>query len=206
MNHQWSVLTLAISPLNYRSFCVQRVMNLNNQNALYRHGMTPVFRLSGNPTWTRLKQKVKFEVGENKVRDARHGTPSRASAFCRSGNARLNDELFLTQGATIQWRNAYGRYEITAVIQFSPRRTLAPAAINSSNAGGRPALTVAVSISIHTRLGGSFVCLLFSLQLRRLQQGSWTLWRPGKCTGAERFLARLEQVEGKRNNLRNVVV
>lgn len=37
-------------------------MNLNNQNALYKHGMTPVFRLSGNPLWTRLKQKVTFEV------------------------------------------------------------------------------------------------------------------------------------------------
>ncbi|CAM9108280.1 unnamed protein product, partial [Laminaria digitata] len=38
-----------------------RLMNLNNQNALYKHGMTPVFRLSGNPLWTRLKQKVTFE-------------------------------------------------------------------------------------------------------------------------------------------------
>eukprot|EP00903_Cladosiphon_okamuranus_P005485 g5469.t1 len=36
-------------------------MNLNNQNALYKHGMTPVFRLSGNPNWACLKQKVAFE-------------------------------------------------------------------------------------------------------------------------------------------------
>lgn len=41
----------------------QRLMNLNNQNALYKYGMTPVFRLSGNALWSRLKQKVTFEVG-----------------------------------------------------------------------------------------------------------------------------------------------
>ena len=40
-------------------------MNLNNQNALYKHGMTPVFRLSGNPLWTRLKQKVTFQVQQD---------------------------------------------------------------------------------------------------------------------------------------------
>lgn len=40
----------------------QRIMNLNNQNALYKHGMTPVFRMSGNPNWARLKQKAIFEV------------------------------------------------------------------------------------------------------------------------------------------------
>ncbi|CAM9747368.1 unnamed protein product [Ectocarpus sp. 12 AP-2014] len=38
-----------------------RIMNLNNQNALYKHGMTPVFRMSGNPNWARLKQKAIFE-------------------------------------------------------------------------------------------------------------------------------------------------
>lgn len=37
-------------------------MNLNNQNTLYKHGMTPVFRYASNELWTRLKQKVTFEV------------------------------------------------------------------------------------------------------------------------------------------------
>lgn len=37
-------------------------MNLNNQNALYKHGMTPVFRMAGDPNWARLKQKATFEV------------------------------------------------------------------------------------------------------------------------------------------------
>lgn len=45
-------------------------MNLNNQNALYKHGMTPVFRVKGNPAWARLKQKVTFEVSATVLFDA----------------------------------------------------------------------------------------------------------------------------------------
>ncbi|CAM9332113.1 unnamed protein product [Sphacelaria rigidula] len=36
-------------------------MNMNNQATLYKHGMTPVFRLAGNPHWARLKQRISFE-------------------------------------------------------------------------------------------------------------------------------------------------
>lgn len=60
-SHEWPILPALFLALE-RSTCAQRIMNLNNQNALYKHGMTPVFRLSGNPNWARLKQKVTFEV------------------------------------------------------------------------------------------------------------------------------------------------
>lgn len=59
MSHS-SAAYRAGSPFRARPF--QRINNLNNQNALYKHGMTPVFRLSGNPNWARLKQKVMLEV------------------------------------------------------------------------------------------------------------------------------------------------
>lgn len=64
-------------------------MNLNNQNALYKHGMTPVFRLSGNASWARLKQKVTFEVWTHvpnvplgaRLRDGAPCQPKRARPF-----------------------------------------------------------------------------------------------------------------------------
>ncbi|CAM9542163.1 unnamed protein product, partial [Hapterophycus canaliculatus] len=44
-----------------KQIITMKIMNLSNQNTLYKHGMTPVFRSSGNPNWARLKQKMTFE-------------------------------------------------------------------------------------------------------------------------------------------------
>lgn len=61
-SHQSVHTILFLRTLNRWVCILQKIMNLNNQQALYKYGMTPVFRLSGNPNWARLKQKVVFEV------------------------------------------------------------------------------------------------------------------------------------------------
>ncbi|CAN0189002.1 unnamed protein product [Ectocarpus sp. 12 AP-2014] len=58
-NSSWFYYGVAGGSAN--QIITMRIMNLNNQNALYKHGMTPVFRMSGNPNWARLKQKAIFE-------------------------------------------------------------------------------------------------------------------------------------------------
>ncbi|CAM9283901.1 unnamed protein product [Pylaiella littoralis] len=58
-NSSWFYFGVAGGSAN--QIITMRIMNLNNQYALYKYGMTPVFRLSGNPNWARLKQKVVFE-------------------------------------------------------------------------------------------------------------------------------------------------
>ncbi|CAN0019763.1 unnamed protein product, partial [Ectocarpus fasciculatus] len=58
-NSSWFYFGVAGGSAN--QIITMRIMNLNNQNALYKHGMTPVFRMSENPNWARLKQKVIFE-------------------------------------------------------------------------------------------------------------------------------------------------